>query len=445
MPTFAYVAKDKKGSRVEGTIDADGRPAVVTRLQQMGYFPVKIEVTTKAAAAKATVAAVNNAPTMNSRSREVRKPNEITKNIGGAVTAPAAQAAPRMRRGRITMSDVAAFNRQLADLIGSGIPLVKALSLLIRQIPNERLQAVITQTLDDVQTGSTFADALAKHPEVFSKLYVAMVRSGEAGGMLDNVLERLADFSEQEEQLRGKIKSALAYPVVMIIAGSAAVAVMFGFVIPKITATFDQLGQTLPAITILLIQMSKIVQGYWWAILIVLVAVVGGFWQYTSTPDGRAWWHRTQLRIPLMNEVVRKREVARFARTLGSLLKNGVSILTALDIVREVVSNEVMRGEVNGLVERITQGAPLAEPMRNSAIFPALAVNMIAIGEETGRLPEVLIRVSESYETQVERTVRTLTSLIEPLIIVAMGIIVGFIVIAMLLPIFSLDPSGGRR
>lgn len=449
MATFSYVAKDKKGARVEGTLEADGRPAVVTRLQQMGYFPVKIEASSKAAAAKAAIPAAAP-PNNTSRSTVLKKPAEMQKAAAAAAAAGPqksgfAELQQRWRSRRITMGDIAAFNRQLADLIGAGIPLVKALALLNRQIANEKLQAVITSLLDDVQGGTTFADALNRHPQVFSKLYVAMVRSGEAGGMLADVLERLADFSEQEEQLRGKIKSALAYPTVMIVAGSGAIAVMFGFVIPKITGTFEQLGQSLPAITIVLIQISKLVQGYWWAIAALAAIGIASFIKYTATGEGQAWWHRTQLQLPLMGTIIQKREVARFTRTLGSLLKNGVSILTALDIVREVVSNTVVRSEVETVVERITQGAPLAEPLRTSVVFPSLAVNMIAIGEETGRLPEVLLRVSESYETQVERTIRTLTSLIEPLIIVAMGIIVGFIVIAMLLPIFSLDPSGATR
>jgi type II secretory pathway component PulF len=460
MPTFAYTAKDKKGARVEGTIDAEGRSAVVTRLQQMGYFPIKIEQTTKAAAAAtkpapakppASKASAPARPAVsNTRTTVARKPADVQKAAGGGGGSPSVQGQQKSlvqawRSRRVTMGDVAALNRQLADLIGAGIPLVKALALIVRQIPNEKLQVIVMQILDDVQGGSTFADALGRHPQIFSKLYVAMVRSGEAGGMLDSVLERLADFSEQEEQLRGKIKSALAYPVVMILAGSVAIGVMFGFVIPKITATFSQLGQSLPAITVLLIKISDAVQNYWWAMGVALVVGVAGFWQYTSSGPGLAWWHSMQLRMPLMGTIVQKREVARFTRTLGSLLKNGVSILVALDIVREVVTNSVVRSEVDGVIDRITQGATLAEPMRQSRVFPPLAVNMISIGEETGRLPEVLLRVSESYETQVERTVRTLTSLIEPLIIVAMGVIVGFIVIAMLLPIFSLDPSGASR
>lgn len=429
MGTFVYIAKDKKGDKIEGTMEADGRPAVVARLQQMGYFPVSINGATKKGGK-----VVSASPS----ARDAR----IMKTSPARAAAPKEPSAPMFSRG-IKSSDISSFNRQLADLIGAGIPLVKALAILLKQTNNPKLREVITDVLDDVQAGSTFAEALGKSPKIFSKLYVAMVRSGEAGGMLDDVLERLADYSEEEEQLRGKVKSALAYPVVMIIAGSLAVAVMFGYVIPKITGTFAQLNQTLPAITQLLIEISNIVQNYWWAVLAVAGVLGVTFYQFTKTPEGRMMWHRTQLRLPLIGPMVQKRECARFARTLGSLLKNGVSILTALDIVREVLDNQVVRLEVEKVIEEITQGKSVAEPLRQSQVFPQVAVNMIAIGEETGRLPEVLLRVSESFETQVERSVRTLTSLIEPLIIVAMGLVVGFIVIAMLLPIFSLDPTGG--
>jgi type II secretion system protein F len=400
----------------------------------MGYFPITINQ-----GAKRGAKAAAPAPRMSTKTPA---------NNGKGATKPAAPAAGTgrsfsfQRRG-ISAADLAGFNRQLADLLGAGIPLVKGLAILNKQTTNETLRGVIMDILDDVQGGTTFADALGRHPQVFSKLYVAMVKSGEAGGMLDEILQRLADFSEQEEQLKGKIKSALAYPAVMVFAGSVAVFVMFTYVIPKITQTFEQLNQTLPGITQLLITISSVMQQYW--MFVLLAGGVAGVmaWQFVKSAEGRAMWHRWQLQLPLIGPLVQKREVARFARTLGSLLRNGVSILVALEIVKEVLDNTVVRAEVERVVDEITQGSSVAAPLRDSAVFPAIAVNMIAIGEETGRLPEVLLRVSESFEIQTERTVRTLTSLLEPLIILAMGCVVGFIVIAMLLPIFSLDPSGG--
>lgn len=429
MPTFVYTAKDQKGSIVEGSMEADARNAVVTRLQQMGYFPVRIAVGVKKGG-KIVAQSTSESSASGGSSDAARK-----------VAALNPARIPFLGRS-VSTADVATFNRQLADLIGAGIPLVKALSILLKQTPGEKMKEIIAEVLDDVQSGSTFAEALKKHPAVFTKLYVAMVRSGEAGGMLQDVLNRLADFSENEEQLKSKVKAALAYPVVMILAGSVAVFIMFSYVIPKITSTFEQIGQSLPAITQFLIVISTWFESYWWVVIGGLFIMVLLFFQFTTSKEGRLIWHRTQLKLPLFGPIVQKREVARFARTLGSLLRNGVSILTALDIVREVVDNTVVKGEVDRVVEAITQGSSVAGPLSESSIFPAVAVNMIAIGEETGRLPDVLIRISESFETQVERSVRTMTSLIEPIIICVMGVVVGFIVIAMLLPIFSLDPTG---
>lgn len=428
MPTFSYKAKDKKGKLTEGVMEGDARGAVVQRLQQMGFFPISIHQVTKkggkiqsAAPAKKSV----TLPKLGQKSQQASSGGGFSfgKQIGSA--------------------DVANFNRQLSDLLGAGVPLVKGLAILNKQTQNEKLQGVIADILDDVQGGATFADALAKHPKIFSKLYVAMVRSGEAGGMLDEILERLADFSENEEQLKSKIKSALAYPVVMCIAGSIAILVMFAYVIPKITETFEELGQTLPGITLVLIQISDFTQDYWWLVVGGIIFGGIGFWQFVQSPEGKRIYDNSVVKVPVMGTVVKQREVARFSRTLGSLLKNGVNILGALEITREVLNNTVFQNDVDQIMEEITQGSSVAKPLKHSPVFPQVAVNMIAIGEETGRLPDVLLRISESYETHAERTVRTLTNLIEPLIIVTMGMIVGFVVIAMLLPIFSLDPSGG--
>lgn len=437
MATFSYTAKDKKGAKVEGTMDADARTAVVSRLQQMGYFPIAINQVVKKGGKVVAAAPANSAPARNSTTAAPK--------AGASKSEPAAPAKQFSFRRGVKTADLANFNRQLADLIGAGIQLVKGLAILAKQTETEELRVIIHGILDDVQGGTTFADSLGKYPAVFSKLYVAMVKSGEAGGMLDEVLQRLADYSEQEEVLRGKIKSALAYPAVMIVAGSGAVAVMIGFVIPKITDTFKRLDQALPAITQLLITLSDGFRDYWLFILAGGAALGFVFYQFISSAEGRMAWDRLSLKLPVMGPLTQKRQVARFTRTLGSLLRNGVSILSALDIVREVVDNGMVRIEVDRVIGEITQGSSIAQPLRESQIFPAVAVNMIAIGEETGRLPEVLLRISESYEVQAERQVRTLTSLIEPLIIVVMGMIVGFIVIAMLLPIFSLDPSGGGR
>jgi len=523
MPHFTYKAKDKSGSPVEGSMDAENRAAVTSRLQAMGYFPIKIDQkgasgsrqpgATKTTTSKKLDAGPSKlmpklsglmggggsatkeatpAPSRVSMSKTAvpKMGGSLSKaavpKLGGTVAlgggslsgttrklsatdlkkqdagkAPAkapTKSKPAADKGGATAgfdlaallsgkkpiksAELASFNRQMADLLGAGVPLVKALTIMGKQAGSESLSEVVNTINADVQDGATFADALAKHPKVFSKLYVAMVRSGEAGGMLDEVLKRLADFSEQEEQLKGKVKSALAYPMVMIIAGSGAVLVLFTYVVPKIVGVFDQLNQTLPVMTQLLITISDFLAGYWYIAIGAVMLMTAGFLKYISTPDGELRWHTFQLKIPIFGDLVAKREVARFSRTLGSLLKNGVSILQALNITRDVLNNVIAKNEVDSVIEEITQGESIAVPLKNSRIFPPVTINMMAVGEETGQLENVLLRISDSYEMEVERRIRTLTSLIEPLIIVAMAFVVGFIVIAMLLPIFSLDPSG---
>ncbi len=416
MPTFTYKARDSKGALIQGAMEADGRQVVVSRLQAMGLFPVAIDGS-GAGRSRASAA---------SRKTGVLGRIESMRAAGSQ---------------RIRTSDMASFNRQLADLLSAGVALVKALSILVTQTPNLRLREVLGEINSDVQGGDTFATALSKHKKVFSPLYVAMVRAGETGGMLDNVLQRLADFSEQEETLKGKVKSALAYPVVMIVAGAGAIAVMMTVVVPKIVKIFAELNQALPLPTQMLISSTDFLARRWWLLLLVGVVVGGAVWRFLQSDEGRRLWHRTQLRLPLFGPIIQKREVARFSRTLGALLHNGVPILSALDIVREVAMNVLVKDEVDTISENVTQGAGVARALKSSRIFPPTVVNMINVGEETGRLDAVLGKVADSYETEVDRSVKTLTSLIEPIIIMVMALVVGFIVISMLLPIFTLDPT----
>ncbi|MFH0792711.1 MAG: type II secretion system F family protein [bacterium] len=405
MATFSYKAKDSKGSLIQGSLEAESQPMVVTRLQAMGYFPVLI-----------------------TNESEKKKKSEGLKHFF---------------RRKITTAEIANFNRQLSDLIAAGIPLVKALGVIITQTPGDALREIVQQISSDVQGGDTFALSLSRHPRYFSKLYIAMVRAGEAGGMLDVILQRLADFSEAEEELRGKIKSALAYPVVMVSAGSLAVAVLMTVVIPRIVGIFTSLQQTLPAPTLLLIAISGFLGKTWWILILGGVLSVMGFINFAKTTKGRLIVDRTKLRLPLLGPLIIKRETSRFARTLGSLLHNGVPILVALEIVQEVMSNRIVQQEVEKLPPSISQGASISQSLKGSELFPPVVVNMIAIGEETGRLDDVLVRVAQSYESQVDRSVKAITSIMEPLIILFMGLVVGFIVISMLLPIFSLDPTAG--
>lgn len=403
MALFTYKAKDSQGQLISGTLEAESNGLVITRLQAMGYFPVAVE-------------------------------NESEKR-----RASVAAAAAFTRR--VGLNDLATFNRQLSDLLGSGIPLVKALSVIQNQTSSEALIVIITQINQDVSGGDSLAQAMAKHPKVFSKLYVAMVRAGETGGLLDQVLQRLADFSETEAETRSKIKSALAYPVIMVLAGIGAVIILMTVVMPKILRIYTEMNQELPLPTQILISINDVLYKYWYFIIGAIVGGVLVLWRMAKSEEGKRFIDAFLIKIPLMGDMVVKKEIANFARTFGALLHNGVSILPALDIVHEVLGNRVVADEVAKIPQNVTQGEGVAAPLKKSKVFPPVVVNMMAIGEETGRLDDVLVKIARSYDTEVDRAVKTLTSLIEPIIILCMGVVVGFIVIAMLLPIFSIDPS----
>lgn len=407
MPVFTYKAKDSNKGIVNGTLEAESRAAVVTRLQSMGCFPIEV----------------------------IQSESGEKKTLGSALSG----------RQRIKSSDMSDFYRQMSDLIGSGVPLVKSLSIVKAQTPNPTLQEILGQINSDVQGGDTFAKALEKHPKLFPKLPVALVRAGETGGLLDQTLSRIADFAEAQDELKSKIKAALAYPMIMVIVGVIVVTILLTFVMPKIIDIFKDLDQTLPAITQLLIDFSGFLRGYWWTIIGALVVGVVAFRKYIATEAGALRYHFSLLRIPLLGDLLLKRELAAFARTLGALLGNGVPILNALAISAEVTTLVPVRQEIEKIPDAITQGSGMASSLRTSDVFPPVVVNIVAIGEETGRLPEVLLRVANSYEVQVDRAIKTATSFIEPLVIVALALVVGTIVIAMLLPVFSIDPTTGLQ
>ncbi len=388
---------------MQGSIEAESLPQVTQRLQAMGYFPTSI----------------------------IEDRNSV--------------AAQRLKasKGRVKINDMATFMRQMADMLGAGVPLVKALSIIEGQSASPTMQGVVTQLAQSVSGGDALHQAMARHPKVFSKLQCAMVKAGEAGGLLDEVLLRLADFTETEADLRGKIKAALTYPVVMVIVGIVSVVVLLTFVMPKIVGIYAELEQDLPIPTQILLVISNGLVDYWYVYVGSLLVVGVLIHQLVVSNEGRRFLDRAVLMVPVLGEVIRKREVANFSRTLGSLLHNGVSILPALDIVHDVLNNRIIAEEVGEIPESVTQGQGIAGSLKKSRTFPSVVVNMIAVGEETGRLDEVLLKVARSYDTEVDRALKTLTSLIEPLVILALGVVVGFIVIAMLMPIFSIDPGGG--
>jgi general secretion pathway protein F len=328
-------------------------------------------------------------------------------------------------------------------LVHAGIPLVESLTALVDQVEHERLKRVIGDVKQRVNEGASLADALAAHPRVFSTLYVNMIRAGETSGALEVVLVRLADFTESQARLRSKIVGTMAYPVAMLGIGSIVLGILFAVVIPKITKMFEDTRATLPWTTKALIAFSSFVAGYWWAILAVVAAAIWGFVRWKRTPAGKMSWHRAVLRFPVFGRLVRLVAIGRFARTLSTLLKSGVPLLTAMDIVRNVVGNERLAEVIEQARDAIREGESIAAPLKRSGEFPPLVFHMVAVGERSGALEEMLANVADAYEDQVETTVAALTSLLEPLMIVAMGVVVAFIVFSVLMPILQINTIAG--
>jgi len=395
VPTFTYRAADRKGQTIEGVMDAPDVRAVVERLQRDAYFPVKI------------------AP------QDERGSGFKLWPTGG----------------RVSHRDVLTFTHQLGTLVEAGLPLV----ILEDLAPTARLRAITTDLLKSVRGGTSLAEAMAKHqPRPFSRLAVNMVRAGEKGGVLEATLKRLSELLEETQEFRETLISALIYPILLTSAGGAAVVFLLTFVIPRFVDIFKDLGQALPLPTQILLAISGGVQQYWWMIGIAILAIIAGVRTTLSSAAGRWQWDQLLLRVPLLGEVVLKTETARFARVLGTLLRSGVPVLTALNVVRELAGNQVVARAIDRVGEGVRRGAGIAVPLGESKAFPAMAVHIVRVGEETGRLEEMLIKLATDFESEVRRLVKRLMGLLEPTIILVMGLVVGFIVVALLMAIFSI-------
>jgi general secretion pathway protein F len=344
---------------------------------------------------------------------------------------------------RPSTSDVAVLTRQLATLVGAGIPLFESLNALIEQIENEQLKRALTQVREQVREGTSFAKALEAHPTVFPALYINMVRAGEASGTLTQVLVRLTQFLESQAKLKGKVTSAMAYPVLMIIIGTALVSVLMVAVVPNVTKIFASMDQALPWNTALLIATSNFMSSYWWLLLSLLGLGVYLFRRWRRTLKGRMRWDATVLRVPVFGKVVLMVSIARFSRTLATLLSSGVTLLTAMDIVSSVLGNAVLEKVILEAIESIREGQSIAEPLKRSGKFPPIVTHMITIGEKSGQLEGMLESVANAYDNEVENRVQILTSLLEPLIIVMMGGAVGFIAVSILMPLIEMSSFTG--
>ena len=396
MPAYTYTARALNGDLRTATIDAPNRDEVVAQLRKQRLNVVKID--------------------------EAKQVANTTKK----------------KAGKITMRDIVIFTRQFSTMINAGLPLVQALDILAKQSENKALKDVTLAVVFDVESGHTVADALRKHPKAFTELYVNMVAAGEAGGILDTILMRLATFMEKNDALVRKVKGAMIYPAVISSVAAIAICVLLIFVIPVFERMFASVGLALPMPTRVVIQLSKFLTGYWWAVLAVGFGGSTFLKKYYASNDGKLVIDRLLLKAPVLGDVLRKSAVSRFTRTLGTLIGSGVSILDGLEITAKTSGNRVIQDAIMDSRASIAGGETIAAPLQKSAVFPPMVISMIAVGEQTGGLDEMLSKIADFYDEEVDAAVSNLLSLMEPVMIVFLGVVVGGMVVAMYLPIFDM-------
>src|SRR4051812_22425776 len=393
MPTFTYTARDVKGQMQQATIEAPNRDEVMKQLSKQRLQVIKVD--------------------------EGAAPN-------------------KKRAGKIGMRDIVIFTRQFSTMINAGLPLVQALSILADQSENIALKDITRQVVFDVESGNTLADALRKHPKAFNELYVNMVSAGEAGGILDTILMRLATFIEKNDALVRKVKGAMIYPGVIMSVAAVAISALLFFVIPTFQKMFAEAGVPLPLPTQIVIGLSEFLQGYWWAIGIGAFVASRAFKTWHKTPAGTLAVDKIMLKVPILGDVVQKSAVSRFTRTLGTLISSGVSILEGLEITAKTSGNRVIQDAIMSSRSSIAGGDTIAQPLQKSKVFPPMVISMIAVGEQTGGLDEMLSKIADFYDEEVDAAVSNLLSLLEPIMIVFLGVVVGGMVVAMYLPIFDM-------
>src|SRR6185312_1133697 len=391
MPTFAYTARTLSGELKNATMDAANRDEVVANLRRQKLVVVKVDEETK-----------------------------------------------KKKGGKVKTRDIVIFTRQFSTMINSGLPLVQALDILSRQSENKALQDVTHQVVYDVESGHTVADALRRHPKAFTDLYVNMVAAGEAGGILDTILLRLATFLEKNDALVGKVKSAMIYPAVIMSVAFVAIVVLLIFVIPVFQNMFASVNLALPLPTRVVIGLSSFLKHYWWLIGAGIWGSIFMLRQWYRTPAGRLQVDRVMLRMPILGDLLRKSAVSRFTRTLGTLISSGVSILDGLEITAKTAGNQVIHNAIMESRASIAGGDTISAPLQKSNVFPPMVISMIAVGEQTGGLDEMLTKIADFYDTEVDTAVSGLLSLMEPIMIVFLGVVVGGMVVAMYLPIFDM-------
>lgn len=398
MPLYQYKARDEAGKVVRGTMSASSEETLGDRLKKMGYLPTSI--------------------------KEI--PPGIT--IEGFME--------RLRR--IKYREVIMFNLQLSKMIHAGIPILVGLKAMADQTQNKKMKQVISDVARGVEGGESFSDSLERHPKVFSNLYINMVRAGESSGRLEEVLTRLAEYNQKQEELRQKVKTAVTYPIILAVVGILVSTFIVVSVLPKFMDIFLRARVPLPLPTFILYRISEFIRHSWHWTLLGITVIIIGIRQYVKAPKGRAQFDQIKLRFPLTGKLVRQLLISRFSRTLGTLLSSGVPIIQSLEIVEQVLGNVVLGRVVRNVQTSVSKGESVNGPLKISGEFPAMPVQMIAIGEETGALDEMLMEVSDFYDMAVDYSVKRLTALIEPVFLIIMGAIIGFIMASLLLPIFKM-------
>jgi general secretion pathway protein F len=404
MPVFEYKALTAKGRATSGIIDAESAVSARRKLRDTGNFPTDI--------------------------RKVSEKNLLSQN----------KSLLRFQIfSRIKPSEIAMMTRQLATLLSAGFPLVHAIQVLIPQTRSHAFQKILSKIKDAIEEGSGFADALKLYPGIFSGVYINMVRAGESSGTLDIVLERLADIGEKQQALTHRLRSALAYPVLMAIIGALVLFLLLTFIVPSITAIFEDMNQVLPAPTRFLITSSEFLKSWWWGMILFVIGGFAAFRIIRKTKRGIFWFDQFLLTAPLMGPLIRKLAIARFARTLASLLENGVPMLSGLKIVQNIVGNSLLSDSIRSAAKEVERGNDLGAVLASHKTFSGLATQMIQVGEQSGKLELMLNKIADVYENEAETAIVGMTSLLEPLIILVMGVVVGFIVLSICLPIFEMN------
>jgi general secretion pathway protein F len=392
VPIFSYTATTMEGSVIEGVIEAAEEKSAVEKLKNTGVIPLKL-------------------------------------------AAPKEESVGRFWR-RSAKGDVLTFTTEISALLSAGLPLDRSLNILADISESKEMKSVIQSILKSIREGSAFSDALQRHPKIFSKLYVSMIRAGEVGGVLDVVLDKLGEFLETSKELKDHVISAMVYPVILVVTGGASIIVLLTFVLPRFTVIFAELGSALPLPTQILLSFSNALKSYWWLVLLALVAGWFLFRSYVKSSSGRYRWDAFKLKMA--GDVVRKLETARFCRTLGTLIKSGVPLLQALNNAKEVLTNQVIASAIDSVSKGTKEGKGIAVPLSETRVFPPLALSMIKVGEETGQLDTMLLKVATTYEKGLREALKRFMSLLEPLMILTMGLVIGFIVVSMLMAIFSI-------